>query len=193
MELDEGVAEQLSEVNLNSSIQVRCGSANAFMVIASVLGPLIEDFEMSGVYISASRSAQEINEGLQSAGLDTSNIHFIDCISSGIVGGRDSDLENISFVDSPVMLENIILMTMYQMRVSLNERRFVILDSVNSLSIYNENRLLAEFLHAFINTFRQREELSIISVIPDQTPPGVLANLDLYCTDTIDRGQVVIS
>ena len=66
------------------------------------------------------------------------------------------------------------------------------LDSVNALAIYNEDRMLAEYLHTFINTFRQREVLSVILNVPDQTPPGVLSNLDLYCTDLVDRGQVVI-
>ena len=53
--------------------------------------------------------------------------------------------------------------------------------------------MLAEYLHTFVNTFRQREVLSVIINVPDQTPPGVLANLDLYCTDLIDRGQIVIN
>jgi hypothetical protein len=52
--------------------------------------------------------------------------------------------------------------------------------------------MLAEYLHTFINTFRQREVLSVILNVPDQTPPLVLANLDTYCTDLIDRGQVVL-
>jgi hypothetical protein len=53
--------------------------------------------------------------------------------------------------------------------------------------------MLAEYLHTFINTFRAREVLTAIINVPDQTPPGVLANLDLYCTDLIDRGQVIIN
>ena len=52
--------------------------------------------------------------------------------------------------------------------------------------------MLAEYLHTFINTFRQQEVLTVILNVPDQTPPLVLSNLDLYCTDLIDRGQVVI-
>jgi archaellum biogenesis ATPase FlaH len=91
------------------------------------------------------------------------------------------------------MLESALLRTMYQMRRTLSERNFVILDSVNALAIYNEERMLAEYLHTFVNTFRQREVLSVIINVPDQTPPGVLANLDLYCTDLIDRGQIVIN
>ena len=91
------------------------------------------------------------------------------------------------------MLESILLRTLYHLNTIPGDSKFVILDSVNALAIYNEERMLAEYLHTLINTFRARDVLSVIMNVPDQTPPGVLANLDLYCTDLIDRGQVVIS
>jgi archaellum biogenesis ATPase FlaH len=90
------------------------------------------------------------------------------------------------------MLESVLLRTLYHLRITENERNFVFLDSVNALAIYNEERMLAEYLHTFINTFKNREVLTVILNVPDQTPPSVLANLDLYCTDLVDRGQVVI-
>ena len=114
-------------------------------------------------------------------------------MSSGILGGTDSPHENISYIDSPIMLEAVLLQTMYHMRTTTNERNFVVLDSVNALAIYNDERMLAEYLHTFVNTFRQREVLSVIINVPDQTPPSVLSNLDLYCSDLIDRGQIVIN
>ena len=191
-ELDQRIAEQLTEVALNSAIQVRCGNSNAFMVTASTMVPLMQMFEMGGVYISGSRSALEMIEAFETIGIDVSHIQFIDLVSSGILGGTDVDRTNIHFVDSPIMLESVLLRTLYLLRTTTLERNFVILDSVNSLAIYNEDRMLAEYLHTFINTFRQREVLSIILNVPDQTPPLVLSNLDLYCTDLIDRGQVVI-
>ena len=193
IELDQRIAEQLTEVSLNSSIQVRCGTSNSFTVTASILQPLLQVFEMGGVYISASRGASEIIGGLESIGISTENIHFIDLVSSGILGGTDSPHENISYIDSPIMLEAVLLQTMYHMRTTTNERNFVVLDSVNALAIYNDERMLAEYLHTFVNTFRQREVLSVIINVPDQTPPSVLSNLDLYCSDLIDRGQIVIN
>ena len=192
-ELDQRIAEQLTEVALNSAIQVRCGNSNAFMVTASTMVPLMQMFDMGGVYISGSRSALEMIEAFETIGIDVSHIQFIDLVSSGILGGTDVDRTNIHFVDSPIMLESILLRTLYLLRTTSLERNFVILDSVNSLAIYNEDRMLAEYLHTFINTFRQREVLSVILNVPDQTPPLVLSNLDLYCTDLIDRGQVVIN
>jgi len=192
-ELDQRIAEQLTEVALNSAIQVRCGNSNAFMVTASTMVPLMQMFDMGGVYISGSRSALEMIEAFETIGIDVSRIQFIDLVSSGILGGTDVGRTNIHFVDSPIMLESILLRTLYLLRTTSLERNFVILDSVNSLAIYNEDRMLAEYLHTFINTFRQRDVLSVILNVPDQTPPLVLSNLDLYCTDLIDRGQVVIN
>ena len=191
-ELDQRIAEQLTEVSLSSSIQVRCGNSNAFMVTASTLIPLMQMFEMGGVYICATRGAVEIIEAFEAIGIDVSEIQFIDLVSSGILGGTEMEYPNVSFVDSPIMLESVLLRTLYILRISTNERNFVFIDSVNSLAIYNEERMLAEYLHTFINTFRQREVLSVILNVPDQVPPTVLANMDLYCTDLIDRGQVVI-
>ena len=191
-ELDQRIAEQLTEVALNSAVQVRSGNSNAFMVTASTIIPLMQMFEMGGVYISANRGAVEIIQAFESIGMDVSNIQFIDLVSSGILGGTDVPYSNIHFVDSPIMLESVLLRTLYILRTTSSERNFVFLDSVNALAIYNEDRILAEYLHTFINTFRQREVLSVILNVPDQTPPLVLANLDTYCTDLIDRGQVVL-
>ena len=191
-ELDQRIAEQLSEVSLSSSIQVRCGNSNAFMVTASTMIPLMQMFEMGGVYICATRGAVEIIEAFETIGIDVSNIQFIDLVSSGILGGTDVQYSNITFIDSPIMLESVLLRTLYRLRIANTERNFVLIDSVNSLAIYNEEKMLAEYLHTFINTFRQREVLTVILNVPDQVPPSVLSNLDLYCTDLIDRGQVVI-
>ncbi len=191
-ELDQMIAEQLTQVSLGSSVQVRLSSANAFAVTASTMIPLMQMFEMGGVYISASRGAVEIIQAFEAIGVDVSNIHFLDLVSSGVLGGTDVPYNNITFIDSPIMLESILLRTLYTLRTVNNQRNFVFLDSVNALAIYNDDRMLAEYLHTFINTFRQREVLSVILNVPDQTPPLVLANLDTYCTDLIDRGQVVL-
>ena len=191
-ELDQRISEQLTQVALNSAVQVRVGTANSFMVTVSTMIPLMQMFEMGGVYISASRGAVEIIQAFEAIGVDVSHIQFIDLVSSGILGGTDVKYPNVHFVDSPIMLESILLRTLYVLRTMESQRNFVFLDSVNALAIYNDDRMLAEYLHTFINTFRQREVLTVILNVPDQTPPLVLSNLDTYCTDVVDRGQVVI-
>ena len=99
IEFDQRISEQLSEVSLNSAIQVRVGTSNAFMVTASTILPLIEMFDMGGVYISASRGAVEIIEALEGIGMSTERIHFIDLVSSGLLGGTETPYTNITFID----------------------------------------------------------------------------------------------
>ena len=53
-EIDQGITDQLVKFHL-IALQVRCGNSNAFMATASTMIPLLQMFEMSGVYISASR------------------------------------------------------------------------------------------------------------------------------------------
>ncbi|MAK77946.1 MAG: hypothetical protein CL992_01520 [Euryarchaeota archaeon] len=192
MDIDPRIGDVLKSLSINSSVQVRHGANNAFDIIGSVVRPLLLEFGLPGIYISASRAAIEVIDALMEEGIDPSPMHFIDLVSTSTIGGTDVSHTNISFIDSPVMLEAIMLRTMYFQRARPNEQMFVILDSVHALSIYNEPRLLAEYIHTFVNTFRRRNTLSILFTIPDQVAPEVLANMDLYCTELIDRGDLII-
>ena len=90
IELDTGIAQQLAEeATPSSAIQVRVGTSNSELIIASILQPLIQGFEMRGVYICASRSASEIIQTLERIGIDPSGIQFIDTVSSGFIGGTE--------------------------------------------------------------------------------------------------------
>ena len=51
IEFDLGIAEQLTQVTTTSSVQVRVGTSNSDLVIASILQPLMQQFGMGGVYI----------------------------------------------------------------------------------------------------------------------------------------------
>ena len=86
-ELDQQIAEQLTQVSLGSSVQVRMSATNSFAVTASTMIPLMQMFEMGGVYISASRGAVEIIQAFESIGVDVSGIQFLDLVSSGVLGG----------------------------------------------------------------------------------------------------------
>ena len=87
IELDVGIAQQLAEeANPASAIQVRVGTSNSELIIASILQPLIQGFGMRGVYICASRSAAEVIQSLERIGIDASGIQVIDTVSSGSIG-----------------------------------------------------------------------------------------------------------
>ena len=83
-ELDQRIAEQLSTISLNSSVQVRCVKLNAFMVTAAQCATHADVRNGRSIH-SASRGAVEIIQAFESIGVDVSNIQFIDLVSSGFL------------------------------------------------------------------------------------------------------------
>ena len=82
------------------------------MVTASTMIPLMQMFEMGGSTSALLAGAVEIIEAFEAIGVDVSNIQFVDLVSSGILGGTEVPYNNITFVDSPIMLESVLLRTL---------------------------------------------------------------------------------
>ena len=151
---------------------------NAFNVTASTLIPLMQMFEMGGVYICASVGAAERIEEFKSIGLsdaDISRIHPIDLVSSGILGVRMcAEYNNIHFVDSPIMLESVLLRTLHILRMTTS----VVISYFSTASMLLRYTTMIECLqNIFTPSFTlsdSEEVLSVILNVPDQTPPLVL-------------------
>ena len=63
-------------------------------------------------------AAVEVIQAFESIGVDVSHIQFIDLVSSGILGGTSVPYPNVHFVDSPIMLESVLLRTLYILKTT---------------------------------------------------------------------------
>ena len=105
-------------------------------VTKDVANQLLKD-EMGGVYITAATPASILSKEIE---VELSEFYFVDMISQNI-GGSTSD-PRTSYIESPTMLESVILnldLVMLRLRTKKN---FMILDSINNLSIHSNNKIL---------------------------------------------------
>jgi archaellum biogenesis ATPase FlaH len=93
--------------------------------------------------------------------------------------------EHVSFVESPTMLENIMLKVEYLMR-SVKGNKLVLLDSINSLAIHNNTKILSEFLHILVNNLRAKNAYTIILSVDEQSNEEITSMLGLVCDETIN-------
>ena len=94
------------------------------------------------------------------------------------VGGNTSDARTL-FIESPTMLESILLnITLLERRLK-SKRRFVIFDSVNGLSIYSEPKVLREFINVLGNSMRIKEIYSMLMTVKEQTDAELSSALNL--------------
>jgi len=113
------------------------------------------------------------------------HIQFVDCISF-MVGSSHEATENTLYIESPTMLEAIMLKTTLWLKKLKKDEVLVLLDSVNSLSMHNDEVLVTEFLHYFINSMRSRDVITVVLSVAEQTPEDVETLLKLVCDESID-------
>lgn len=133
--------------------------------------------EGKGIYIAASRPYDVFAPLLKDNGIKTEDIFFVDCISS--LTGIPAEEKNVRYIPTPTMLELIPIHI--DMAMSENPS-FLILDSISSLTIYNSERAMIEFLHYLISKMRQKKTKTILLVIGEN---HIVQSLSMLCDQVI--------
>ena len=139
--------------------------------------------KLGGIYVTTSRPSSHIIDELEEAKADLSDLYFVDLVSM-TVGGTTGDPRTL-YVESPTMLESILLNISLLERRLKAKRRFVMFDSVNGLSIYSEPKVLREFINVLGNSMRIREIYSMLLTVKEQTDEDLGSALKLLSDKVI--------
>ena len=138
--------------------------------------------KLGGIYITTSRPSSHIVTELEEAKANLSDLYFVDLVSM-TVGGNTDDARTL-FIESPTMLESILLnITLLERRLKA-KRIFVIFDSINGLSIYSTPMVLKEFINVLGNSMRIKSIYTMLMTVEEQTDDDLAAALELL-SDTM--------
>ena len=133
--------------------------------------------KLGGIYITTSRPSSHIIRELEDAKANLNDLYFVDLVSM-TVGGSTDDARSL-YIESPTMLESIVLnITLLERRLK-SKRRFVMFDSINGLSIYSEPKVLKEFINVLANSMRIKSIYSMLMTVKEQTGEDLSAALEL--------------
>jgi len=184
------IADELSQVPESSAISLQLSVDNYLDVIRGVVDLFANKHRMDTIYVTATISFEGIKRALEALDIDTSQVYFVDCISHIMMGGSASQQDDhAAMVESPTMLENIMLKVEYLMRRSQAEKKVVIIDSINSLAIHNNNWILSEFLHILVSGLRSKDAYTVIFTIEEHTTPELSNMVNLVCDHGIKAGK----
>lgn len=166
MEASMKLIEELKDIEPSSSTSIEISTEVYFDVIKGIMN-MAEDARAQIIYVAATVPADAIINAMDMIGVDAGSIDFIDCISN-MMTGQQAKSENVIFIESPTMLENIMLKVEFLRRKSKAGRAIVVVDSVNTLHIHNDWKIMGEFLHILVNNLRSRGSTVIILSIKEQ-------------------------
>lgn len=181
--LVEGLKERIStSISMYESLGIVLPGTNYVDLIQALFGCIKEHPNDAWVYITVTRPFESF---IRLFG-DISrypNVTFVDCISraSGIVRKDDQCV----YIESPTMLEKVMMEVMNLFsRAPENVGKFLILDSLSTLMIYNDPSLVTEFFYQLLNKTRS-ENIHSISLVVEEGEGDKYINKLIYLNDKI--------
>ncbi|RLI63622.1 MAG: hypothetical protein DRO67_05450 [Candidatus Asgardarchaeum californiense] len=163
----EGLKDRISKsAKIHQSVGIIVPMNNYADLSEAIIDHMMNTKDDFWVYITITKSFDTIIKKFKSLS-DHKNIKFIDCISraAGIVRSDN----NCIYVESPAMLEKILMEMiniLHEIKDDLN--KYIIIDSLSSLMIYNNPETVNEFFQHFINKTRAEDVHSISLVVEEE-------------------------
>ncbi|HEX9340938.1 MAG TPA: hypothetical protein VF992_07210 [Thermoplasmata archaeon] len=182
------VADKLAVLPEASAIAMRIKSDQYFDTIQGMLDRFATKKDLEVVYVTSTIPSQSIINALEVLEIPLDHIWFVDCISQ-IMMARAKRHPHSIVVESPTMLENIMLKVEFLLGKQPDRGALVVLDSINSLAIHNNTKILSEFLHILVNNLRARGAYTVIFSMQEYETEEIRNMLVIVSDETIELGD----
>ena len=178
------IAQRLMEMPEGSAVALRMGAEQYFDTIRAILDIYAPKKELDALYLTSTIPARSIISALEVLEIPVEHIWFVDCISQIMMSASEKHPHAI-YVESPTMLENIMLKVEYLIRKAKDRGTVVVVDSINSLAIHNNTKILSEFLHIIVNKLRSKKASTLIFSMEQYETEEIRNMMNLVCDETI--------
>ena len=156
-----------------------------FAALSATLRDLGSEPGTHTIYVSVTNPAALVWTLAQALDVPPDRLSFVDAISHIMMNFRDP-LPQATYLESPRMLEVLMLRVEYLLRKHPATRSVVIVDSVNSLAIHNPPDLLSEFFHILLNNLKTRQVLTVLLTTSGDGNPLIDEMLSLVVDESLD-------
>lgn len=177
--------KKLKEYNEPMSIGISSSLSSYIDTVKILMDEFTSAKNIHMIYISATIPSKSISGILEIYGIDESKVFYVDCISHLMMNATEAK-SNAVYVESPTMLENIMLKTQYILNKHIRDVSVIVIDSINSLAIHNDMKILSEFLHLFVTFLRSRNSYMVIISIKEQATPEIMSIINFVSDEILE-------
>ena len=181
------ISDKLAALPEASAVAIRLKSAQYFDAIQGMLDNFATKKDLNVIYVTSTVPSHSIINALEVLEVSMDHIWFIDCISQ-IMMSQGKRHPHAIIVESPTMLENIMLKVEFLLRKHPERSALVVLDSINSLAIHNNTKILSEFLHILVNNLRSRGAYTVIFSMQEYETEEIRNMMVLVSDESIELG-----
>ena len=145
----------------------------------------LTDKGMGGVYMTSARPYNYLTETFRKQDIETRNLFFIDTVSC-MAGKSPGEQGRCVFIENPTALEEAGMWTDTLMDRVGTENKFLIVDSLSNLLIYNDTGTLKRFSQFLIDRLRSQRASGVLASIDMEIPESLYEALNDLCDKTIE-------
>lgn len=163
----DGLKERIFKAaKIHQSIGIIVPMNNYSDLSEAMFSYMLNDNEDIWIYLMITKSYDTMVKRFKGLA-EHKNIKFIDCISRA--AGITRNDKGCVYIDSPVMLEKMIIEIMHLFHESKPDvDKYLILDSISALMIYNNPETVKEFFQHLVNKSRAENMHSISIVLEEE-------------------------
>ena len=186
----------LKNMPLNKVVLFLVNPKKYMNVNLEIIKIVIKQNKFSGIYITVNRPFSTLVNIMEKKGIDTDKIFFIDCITKMIPSPRGISLvprkkfevkKNCIFIPSPARLTEIGLALSEALSGMKHPKtKFLYLDSLSTLSIYNDLSTIAKFVHFLTTRIRLFGVVGLIMCVEKKMDNKLFNILSEVCDMTIE-------
>jgi hypothetical protein len=181
--LIDGLKERISNaIKVNQSIGIILPGSNYPELIQAIFERIHNSPDEAWVYVTVTKPSNIFINQFEFL-KETNNLRFIDCISRA--AGITKAGPNCILVESPTMLEKLGLEIMNVFKeVNEGTEKFLVIDSLTNLIVYNDPEIVTEFFYHITNRTRAKNIRTISLAIEEEGIDKYLNRL-IYLNDKI--------
>ena len=140
--------------------------------------------KIPGIYITTNKPMSYLIKHFKDYKLDVSKVAFIDAIT---IRSGEKEVEGSCYVyiDSPRNLTELNIEVDEGLERVKGEKRFVIVDSLSTLLIYNKETVVHKFIHSLAGKLRANNVMAVMLITAD-TPKSTINVLAQFCDKTVE-------
>lgn len=162
----EGIRERIcAAIQVNQSVGIQVPENRHEDLIEAIFDSMHRNPQDIWTFITASKTFNYLKKRFKE-NAQNPNVKFIDCISRA--AGISDNSNNCIFLESPVMLENLILEIINNFKNQKSDiDKYIVVDSLSALMIYNDPEIIREFISLVMNRSRA-ENIHVVSILVEE-------------------------
>ncbi len=139
--------------------------------------------DYAGIYVTLNTPITNLITLFEKASLNIENIYFIDGITK-LTDSKVVESEHCQYVESPRDIVDLSFLIDETMRKIQHPKKFVIIDSISTLMVYNSTQAIKQFAHSITGKIKSKNASGIIFA-SDDTDSDALTSIAHFCDRTL--------